>query len=123
MAHNDPFLRVKARSIFFWLILAIPLLIFLSELMQIGIKLWQESTGSTIRADDPIFVTLIANIFIYLIAIIWLFYHQQRSQLKFRFIFGQLPPLKQCLYWLLLVIPVLMFSLGSGQVIYYVVSL
>ena len=123
MGHNDPFLRVKARSIFFWLILAIPLLVFLSELMQFGVKWWQQSTNSTIRADDPLFATLVANIFIYAIVIVWLFYQQQRSRLRLKFIFGQLPPLKQCLYWLLLVIPVLMFSLGSGQVIYYVVSL
>ncbi len=123
MAHNDPFLRVKARGIFFWLILAIPLLVFLSELMQFGVKLWQQTNNSTIRAEDPLFVTLVGNTFIYLIVIVWLFYHQKRSRLRLEFIFGQLPPFRQCLYWLLLVIPILMFSLGSGQIIYYVVSL
>ena len=123
MTQNNPFLKVKTRSIVFWLIVAVPLSLFLVGIIGGLVSLIYQPSDLKINFKDPLFSTIAFSVLIYFLVIIWFLYYQKRSQLKLKFIFGELPPVKQCLYWMLLVIPILFFSMGAGQVIYYLVSL
>lgn len=123
MTQNNPFLKVKTRSIVFWLIVAVPLSLFLVGIIGGLVSFIYQPSDLKINFKDPLFSTIAFSVLIYFLVIIWFLYYQKRSQLKLKFIFGELPPVKQCLYWMLLVIPILFFSMGAGQVIYYLVSL
>lgn len=120
MPHN-PFLKIKVRSIFWVIILIVPLTIILSLLMGffLGISAYfQNYNPEKINFSDPLFLTIIINICFYTSVSFWLFTKIKRSQLQLNFLIGKLPSNASWLHLLLITIPILLFSWGTGQLLY-----
>ncbi len=126
MISKSPFIKVTARSIIFWLIIGIPLLTIILEFIELGLKSFLIANNlnlENINFKEPVFNVLITNVFFYGLIGCWLFFHVKRSHLQLKFIFGKLPHSNSWLRWLFMLVPVLLFSLGSGQIIYFLTSL
>ena len=126
MTSKNPFVKVTARSIVFWLIIGVPLLTIILNLIGIGLKsllIANNFDVDQINFQDPIFTVLSALIFFYAMIGLWFLFHVKKSHLQFKYILGDLPASNSWFPWLLMICPVLLFSLGSGQIIYYLISL
>jgi membrane protease YdiL (CAAX protease family) len=125
MTQNNPFLKIKARTILLWLILSIPVAIILVFLIGTIWRLifFNNLQTQTFKFDDPLIVLIIQYSWLYGLICLWLWYQIKRSHLKVNFLFGELPNDFQWLWQLTIVIPLLIFSFGSGQFIYYFISL
>ena len=126
MTTKTPFIKVTARSVIFWLIIGSTLSTVILELVALSFKFVLKANNfslENINFQDPLFKILIANSFFYGLVGSWLLFHVKRSHLQLKFIFGRLPRSNNWFYWLFMLIPVLLFSLGSGQIIYYLTFL
>ena len=126
MTENNPFLKIKVRNLLIWFIVSIPFTMIVALLMGIilGIFLYLSQIEiGTINFNDPLINILIQYLWLYGVISIWIYEKIQRSQLSFKSIVGQLPRDHKWVRLLLLAIPILLFSLGSGQTIYYLISL
>lgn len=126
MTQNNPFFTITVRNLIFWLIIGSVILGLFSESLRIlGTYILQSNflALKEINFKEPIFSFIIANFSFYLLIVSWLLFQRKRSQLKFKFVFGNLPHSRCWLPYLLLVIPLVLFSLGSSVIGYYLVSL
>lgn len=125
MTQNNPFLKIKARTILLWLILSIfVVIIFVFLISAIGGRILLNNLETqTFKFDDPIIALIIQYSWLYGLICLWLCYQIKRSRLKINFLFGELPNNFNWLWQLLIVIPILIFSFGSGQLILYLISL
>ena len=126
MTSKSPFIKVTARSIIFWLLVGTPLLTVALEVIELSLKSVLTASNLNLAAinfQDPVFTIVIANGFFYSLIVSWMWFHVKRSRLQLKFIFGQLTYSGNWQRYLLMLIPVLLFSLGSGRIIYYLASL
>ncbi len=126
MTTKSPFKKVTARSIIFWLIIGSFLGTVILELIAISFKSVLTAKNfdlENINFKDPLFTVLIANSLFYGLVGSWLLFHVKRSHLKLKFLFGKLPRSNNWFPWLFMILPILLFSLGSGQIIYYLTFL
>lgn len=115
MQQYNPFSKFTTRSLIFWAIVGSPFLRLLLESIL--------SPYQNLDLQDPLAQSILGNGCFYLTVGLWFLWYKKRSHLKFALVFGQLPSSKHWLRLLLLVLPILLFSLGAGQIIYYLVSL
>ncbi|MBE9170366.1 CPBP family intramembrane metalloprotease [Pleurocapsales cyanobacterium LEGE 06147] len=73
--------------------------------------------------NEPLIVLIIQYSWLYGLICLWLWYQIKRSHLKLNFLFGEIPNNFHWIKQLLIVIPILFFSFGSGQLLYYFISL
>ncbi|NES85180.1 MAG: CPBP family intramembrane metalloprotease [Moorea sp. SIO2B7] len=125
MSQDNPFLHIKSRSIILWVILSIPALFLGSVLIGVLwglITLFNDLEFDASFSKDPLFILIVSNTWIYSLMIFWCLRQIKRSHLSIKRIIGKLPNNRQWLGLLCLVVPILLFSLGSGQMIYYLLS-
>ncbi|MEL6494045.1 MAG: CPBP family intramembrane glutamic endopeptidase [Cyanobacteria bacterium J06623_7] len=123
IADNNPFARVKTRSIVYWFVLAIPLLLILYIVVGTSLDLPGIIARQRIDFEDPLFSSILINSFFYLIIIAWLLFYQNRTKLSFSYLWGRRALLTEYGGLLLLVIPLMLFAFGSTQIIYYLLYL
>ncbi len=125
MSQNNPFLKIKARTILLWMLLSIPVAIILVFLMGTIWRLifFNNLQTETFKFDDPLIALIIQYTWLYGLICLWLWYQIKRSHLRLNFLLGELPNDFQWIWQLTIVIPLLIFSFGSGQLIYYFISL
>lgn len=118
---NNPFKKIKSRTLLFWTFLSIPALIIVLILTGIGVNYIKKNgiAIESIKFDDPLFVAIFFQGWIYLVMFMWCWWQLGRSSMKTKYLLGRLTSLSQVLFALLVVIPILIFSLGSGQLLYY----
>ncbi len=125
MSQNNPFLKIKARTILWWMLLSIPVAIILVFLIGTIWRLifFDNLQTETFKFDDPLIALIIQYTWLYGLICLWLWYQIKRSHLRLNFLLGELPNDFQWIWQLTIVIPLLIFSFGSGQLIYYFISL
>ncbi|MDY6783219.1 MAG: type II CAAX endopeptidase family protein [Cyanobacteriota bacterium] len=119
---ENPFLEIKARNIVWWIPIGILglgcLLLILSIPWAIFVLFGDPDAGAVSLAHpDPIFFLVISNLWLYSLMAFWCFLQIRRSRLIFPQLLGKRPNRRRELSQLLLVVPILMFSLGSGQLL------
>jgi hypothetical protein len=121
---DNPFLKIKARSFLGIIILIIPLTIVLSLLIGvfIGKLFFFENSSQELDLSDPLFLSIVTNICFYLSVSLWLFIQIKKSNLNLKLLLGKLPQNSSWFYLLIIAIPILLFSWGTGQIIYLVIS-
>ncbi len=110
---ENPFLKFKARSLIIGC-----LLISLAISFVLGLF----AGFSRFNPQDPIFVPIIYNLTFILLSA-WAIKRLRYLQLDLKRLIGQLPNRYPWLPTIGIVIAILLFSLGSGQLFYYVLSL
>jgi uncharacterized protein len=124
---ENPFLTIRTRSIILWgpigLIALGFFIISLSIPWALFILFGDPDTGAVKLANpDPIFFLILFNLWLYGFITLWCLSQMRRSQLNFKQLMGRLPQNQQGFRTLLLVVPILMFSLGSGQLFLSVIA-
>jgi len=109
---ENPFLNFKARNLLFGGFL-------LS--VAIGLALDLISSFSSFNSDDPVFGPLIYCL-TFLLLSLWTVLQLHRQQIKVKQLIGHLPSHYPWLPTFGIVISILLFSLGSGQLFYYALS-
>lgn len=125
MSQDNPFLHIKSRSIIWWVILSIPALFLGSVLIGVFwgiIALFNNLENEASNSKDPLFILIVSNTWIYSLMTFWCLRQIKGSRLSIKRIIGKLPNNRQWLVLLCLVVPILLFSLGSGQMLYYLLS-
>ncbi|MBM0743165.1 CPBP family intramembrane metalloprotease [Phormidium sp. CLA17] len=107
----NPFLAIKVRTLFVWLILVSILLV-----VVLGLGLTQ------LKPDDAVAVLLI-YIVLFSILSAWLLFEIKGQQGNLKQLVGQIPDNPRWLVTVGLVIAALMFSLGSFQILFYLLAL
>jgi len=110
---ENPFLKFKARSLIISCLLIS---------LAIGFVLGLFAGFSSFNPRDPIFVPLIYNLTFILLSA-WAIKRLRYLKLDLKRLIGQLPNRYPWLPTLGIVIAILLFSLGSGQLFYYALSL
>ena len=126
MTSSNPFLKIKARNLLVWFVISIPFTIIVALLTGILLGLFfyfNEISINQINFTDPLISILIQYLWLYGVISIWIYEKIQLSQLHFQAVLGKFPRGNSWLRLLLLIIPILFFSLGSSQIIYYLISL
>ncbi|MGF1541370.1 MAG: lysostaphin resistance A-like protein [Pleurocapsa sp.] len=126
MTSQTPFIKITARSIIVWLILGSTVLTVIFKFIGLSLKsvlVTNNFNLEKINFQDPVFNILATNSTFYIITVSLLAFHIKKSGLQLNFLFGKLPRSNSWFRWLFMLIPVLIFSLGSGQIIYYLISL
>jgi hypothetical protein len=109
---ENPFLHFKARSLFV-------VGFFISLATDIALGLLCEFSGFSPK--DPIFVPIVYTLTFVLLSV-WARQHLCRLQINFKRLIGYLPNNYSWLPTVALIIAILLFSLGSGQLFYYILS-
>ena len=109
---ENPFLNFKARNLLFGGFL-------LS--VAIGLAVSPISSFSGFNSHDPVFALLISCLTFMLLSL-WTVLRLHRQQIKVKRLIGHLPNHYPWLPTLGIVISILLFSLGSGQLFYYALS-
>ena len=123
MLENNPFSRAKAKTIIYWFIL-IPFPIFFAiGFLGILFDLPELLDSSQINFADPLFSSIFINLFFYLFTLLWLFYYRVRSKFKLGYLLGELTAIKRHSRLLLMVVPMMVFSAGTVQVLFYLLFL
>lgn len=118
---SNPFQKIKSRTLLYWVLLSIPGLIVMLIGIGLGVN-YIKKIGIAIESinfDDPLFVAIVFQGWIYLVLLIWCCRQLAKFSLKTKYLLGRLSSFKQILIALFIVIPILLFSLGSGQLLYY----
>jgi hypothetical protein len=124
MSSENPFLNLKSRSFIWWFLISIPVLLIIAVTcgIVIGIISRFTSVNLTTIFFDPLFELIVSVSWIYGLISLWCYYQTRRLKLNFKQILGKLPRNYQWLHLLLLFVPIIIFSLGTGQLFYYLLS-
>lgn len=118
---ENPFLKIKIRTLIFWLILSLLGGVFLlaSILIALGLSvlLGNPDLEPTLDYPDPFLIKLLAYFWLYGLISLWCFVQIRRSRLKFKQLLGKIPRDRDWVNLLLLVAPLLLFSFGSEQLL------
>ncbi len=126
MNQTNPFLGIKTRTIFTWFLVSIFIYILLLFFIRFigalipGLNNWEINS---LDLEDPLFQLIILNVWIYSVIVAWSYSQVQRTNLSLPKIIGKLPKNRQWLLLICLTIPVLMFSLGYGLILFYLLTL
>lgn len=117
---GDPFVTIKIRSLIRSGLIGLIISGFLGTILAIPWALLvlfgnPDSETYFFANLDSRIILLILNLWIYGVIAFWCFAQIRQSNLNFQHLVGQFPRSKHWLRLLLLVVPVLMLSLGSGQ--------
>lgn len=123
MSQENPFLIIKIRTLILWFLLSILIILVLSA---IGGIFWGMAIlfGNPDRQPpnlelNPLQSNILLNVWIYGTILSWCGFQVWRSPLQMKPIIGTIRGLRMQWRLLLLVIPTLLFSMGSGQLLFY----
>ena len=119
MFKNNPFSKTKTKTIIYWFIIAVPILILCFIVFGIFLNLPELTKNSQVDFEDPLFTNISINILFYFLIVLWLIYYQARSKFRFKYLIGKMSNFKKHVRLLLLVIPMLVFSVGTAEIIFY----
>jgi hypothetical protein len=123
---DNPFLKIRTRSILVWFILSIPVLIITILGLTIFSKIASDFYKINLPVNylhNPLSILIISQVWLYGLMLFWCLDRCRKSQINFQQILGKLPNLQRLFYLLLLFIPLILFSLGSGRFYYAFVNL
>ncbi|NEP10754.1 MAG: CPBP family intramembrane metalloprotease [Symploca sp. SIO2C1] len=109
---ENPFINFKARSLIIWALLIS---------LALGFVLGIVSQFSSLDPNEPIYSLIIYNL-IFILLCFWAIERLNRLGIKVNYLFGHLPSNYGWLPTLGIVITILLFSLGSGQLLFYILS-
>jgi len=112
MKSENPFINFTTRSL---LLCALLISLLLGFLLSIVTEL------SGLSPNEPIF-TLISYNLIFILLCLWAIERLSQLQVKTDYIIGKVPPNYRWLPTIGIVINILLFSLGSGQLLFYLLS-
>ncbi|MGD2183475.1 CPBP family intramembrane glutamic endopeptidase [Lusitaniella coriacea] len=121
MHQDNPFLTIQFRTLILWVILSILALSAIAIALSIFwgiVSLFgnPDNPIATFTEPDPIVPLVFLNVGFYGLIVLWCLEQKQQSHLNFHRVWGKLPQNRKWLRLLLLVFPILLFSLGSGQI-------
>lgn len=123
MSQENPFLIIKTRTLILWFLLSILIILVVST---IGGIFWGMAIlfGNPDRQPpnlelNPLQSNILLNVWIYGTILSWCGFQVWRSPLQIKPIIGTIRGLGMQWRLLLLVIPTLLFSMGSGQLLFY----
>jgi membrane protease YdiL (CAAX protease family) len=126
VSQENPFLIVKVRTLILWFLLSILLLLMLSI---IGGIFWGISVlfgNPDVQPADlqlsPLLGNILLNFWLYGTIVLWCVFQMRRSRLQFKALIGPLPRDRGQWRLLLLTAPILLFSLGAGQLLFYAIA-
>jgi uncharacterized protein len=120
MIDNNPFLKIKTRTIFYWAVSGIVIIFLFAFLVGLIVGFFRLNFNFTIFNNlDQTASLIISSFFVYGFMGLWCWQQQSRFNLNVSALIGRLPRLGKWLPLLILNIPILLFSLGTGKLIYY----
>ena len=119
MTENNPFSKAKTRTIVYWFVLLPPLLFALFISLGILLNLPELIKSSQINFADPLFSSIAINIFVYCLILVWLFFYQVKTKFKLKYLVGELRAMRKHVRLLPIVLPMLLFSVGTAVIIFY----
>ena len=108
MKQDHPFNHLRSRSLLVWLVVS---LVFVTPLFLL-----------TTLIPDPLFELIIGQVWFCGLILVWFFHQVKKHKLKPQQIIGKLPPKWESLRLIVMVVPALMFSIGTTQLVYLLVS-
>ncbi|NET56267.1 MAG: CPBP family intramembrane metalloprotease [Symploca sp. SIO2E6] len=112
MNSQNPFINFKARSLVLWAILIS---------IALGFLLGVVSSLSSLNPNDPIFALVVYDL-TFILLCLWAIKRLSRLQINIDYIIGKIPRNYRWLPTIGIVITILLFSLGSGQLLLYLLS-
>lgn len=123
MSQENPFLIIKIRSLILWFLLSILGILLLSAIggifWGIAILFGNPDAQPPNIAINPLQQNILLNVWIYGTILSWCGFHVWRSHLQIKPVIGAFRGTREQWRLLLLVIPTLLFSMGSGQLLFY----
>lgn len=123
MSQENPFLIIKIRSLILWFLLGILGLLLLSAIggifWGIAILFGNPDSQPPEIALNPLQQNILLNVWLYGTILGWCGFQVWRSPLQIKPVIGTFRGTRDQWRLLLLVIPTLLFSLGSGQLLFY----
>jgi uncharacterized protein len=116
MNREHPFLIIRTRTIIYWFLLIVGIFV---GVLGFNTNLILIANANLDATTELILVSVIIYGFIWL----WCWQQKQESSLNLSCLFGRLPPPRQWVPLLFLNIPILLFSIGTGQLIFYLLYL
>lgn len=127
MSQENPFLIIKIRSLILWFLLSILGILLLSAIggifWGIAILFGNPDAQPPNLAINPLQQNILLNVWIYGTILSWCGFQVWRSHLQIKAAIGTFRGTREQWRLLLLVIPTLLFSLGSGQLLFYGLAL
>ncbi|MFP4298245.1 MAG: CPBP family intramembrane glutamic endopeptidase [Spirulinaceae cyanobacterium] len=123
MSQENPFLIIKIRSLILWFLLSILGILLLSAIggifWGIAILFGNPDSQPPNISLNPLQQNILLNVWIYGTILSWCGFHVWRSHLQIKAVIGTFRSTRDRWRLLLLVIPTLLFSMGSGQLLFY----
>ena len=120
---NNPFSKAQTKSIIYWFVLAAPILLGLFIVLGILLDLPELIENYQIDFSDPLFSNVSINMFVYFLILLWLFYYRVKSKFKLKYLVGELNAVQKHSKVLLIVIPMMLFSIGTAEILFYLIFL
>ncbi|MEC4807079.1 MAG: CPBP family intramembrane glutamic endopeptidase [Jaaginema sp. PMC 1079.18] len=127
MSQENPFLIIKIRTLILWFLLSILIIFVLSTIVGIiwGVtSLFGNPDSQPLNLEvSQLLSNILLNLWLYGVIAGWCFFQMRRSRLQMKPLIGSFRGTREQWRLLFLVFPTLLFSIGSGQLLFYMLAL